>query len=142
MKAMPSRRDPGAFSSALDTRAKGRIAETAAVRWLRRHGYQILETNFAIRASEIDVIALEPAEPGSPHGDTLCFIEVKARRNADYGPSLAAVTPRKQHRIALAASAYLIRSEWPGPCRFDVLGMDGTDQGWQFTLIKNAFPAS
>lgn len=127
------------FTSAPDTRAKGRIAETAAVRWLRRHGYDILETNFAIKAAEIDVIATEPAAAHDSHGDTLCFIEVKARRTADFGPSLAAVTPRKQHRIAQAAAAYLIRSEWPGPCRFDVLGMDGGDAGWNFTLIRNAF---
>ncbi|MCP4204052.1 MAG: YraN family protein [bacterium] len=129
--------NPTNFASAADTRAKGRIAESAAVRWLEREGYEILDTNFAIRAGEIDVIAIEP----NTDGDTLCFIEIKARRVAHFGPAIGAVTPHKQRRIARVAGAYLGRSKWTGPCRFDVLGMDRGEDGWRFTLLRDAFGA-
>lgn len=123
------------FGAAADTRAKGRIAESAAVRWLKREGYEIVETNFAIRAGEIDVIAIESAIDG----DTLCFIEIKARRTSHFGPAIGAVTPHKQRRIAKVAAAYLAAHDWDGPCRFDVLGMDRGEEAWEFTLIRSAF---
>ncbi len=122
------------FSSASHTRAKGRIAERAAVGWLKCEGYVLIETNYAIRAGEIDAIALD--------GETLCFVEVKARHTADFGPAIGAVTLRKQLRIVRAATGYLVSHDWDGPCRFDVLGMDMKDTGWEFTLIRDAFSAA
>jgi putative endonuclease len=130
---------PAGFSKAAHSRAKGRIAESAGVRWLEREGYVIVETNFAIRAGEIDVIALERSDDDPQSDHTLCFLELKARRTAQFGPAVAAVTPRKQQRIARAAAGYLASHEWDGPCRFDVLGMDRIDGEWRFTLIRNAF---
>jgi len=132
---------PTDFTSAAHTRAKGRIAESSAIRWLKREGYAIVETNYAIRAGEIDVIAIDGADHDPLRPDTLCFVEIKARRSAHFGPAIGAVTPRKQHRIARAAAAYLASHDWEGPCRFDVLGMDRDDDGWDFTLIRDAFPA-
>lgn len=132
---------PTDFASAAHTRAKGRIAESAAVRWLRQEGHVIVETNYAIRAGEIDVIAIERSEKQLQGGETLCFLEIKARRTAHFGPAIGAVTPRKQYRIGRAALAYLSSHEWDGPCRFDVLGMDRTDDGWRYTLIRDAFQA-
>ena len=136
---MPEKTGTATFTTAGDTRAKGRIAESAAVAWLQGEGYLVVETNYAIRAGEIDVIAIDRSDGDPAGGDTLCFLEVKARRSARYGPAVAAVTPRKQQRIARAAAAFLASRDWDGPCRFDVLGMDLTDTGWKFSLIRNAF---
>lgn len=113
-------------------RAQGRRGEEEAVRWLQGQGYQILERNVATRAGEIDVVALD--------GDTLCFIEIKARGSGAFGPAIAAVTPAKQRRLARAAALYLVRrgTDIP-PCRFDVLGLDPDRGGWKFTLVRNAF---
>ncbi len=127
------------FTGAANTRAKGRIAESAAIQWLKREGYMIVETNYAIRAGEIDVIAIDSGNHDSLGGDTLCFVEIKARRSARFGPAIGAVTRRKQYRISRAAAAYLASHDWDGPCRFDVLGMDRNDDGWEFTLIRDAF---
>lgn len=72
-------------------------------------------------------------------GDTLCFIEIKARATPRFGEAVEAVDARKQRRIARAAGLYLASSRWQGPCRFDVLGLDPSPDGWRFTLVKDAF---
>lgn len=120
-----------AFDAQPHTRAQGRWGEDAASRWLRREGYEILERNFATKAGEIDVVAHD--------GDTLCFIEIKARTSDRYGLAIEAISRSKQRRLARAAAAYLLRHPTESPCRFDVLGMDRAAEGWSFTLVRDAF---
>ncbi len=119
------------FDGPSHTRARGTEAELAAVRWLARNGYRVLERNYRSKLGEIDVIARD--------GDTLCFLEIKARSAPSFGPAVAAVGPQKQAKIARAATAYLAFSGWEGPCRFDVLGIDRRGGSWSFTLIEDAF---
>ena len=82
---------------------------------------------------EIDLIAFE--------GETLCFIEVKARSTGEYGPAVAAVGRRKQARIARVAAMILAQSGYRAACRFDVIGLDRRGGTWDVTLIRNAFDA-
>ncbi|HKV07686.1 MAG TPA: YraN family protein [Thermoanaerobaculia bacterium] len=114
-------------------RARGRLGEDDAVRWLAAHGFEIVERNVVNHGGEIDVVAKE--------GPTLCFIEIKARDGKLYGPAIAAVTPGKQRRLSRAASLYIaIRGLHRLPARFDVLGLDREGDGWRYTLVRNAFP--
>ena len=122
-----------AFRHQPHTRAQGRLGEDAAVDWLRRNGYRIAERNVTNRAGEIDVVARD--------GETLCFIEIKARSTRDYGAAIESVTPRKQRQIARAAALYLALHPADGPVRFDVLGLDLANDGWRYTLIRDAFTA-
>lgn len=120
------------FNAQPHRRGKGRVGEEEAVRWLTSQGYEILERNANTKAGEIDLVAR--------HGETLCFVEVKARASRAYGPAVAAVTPAKQRRLGRAAALYLASRPWPGPCRFDVLGLDLDATGrWQPSLIPDAF---
>ncbi len=112
-------------------RAQGKLGEEAAVEWLKRQGYRIVARNVTYRGGELDAVARD--------GDTLCFVEIKARANRAYGPAIHAVTPHKQRKLARAAALYLVLHPTDAPCRFDVLGMDLTDDGWQFTLVRDAF---
>ncbi|MEM7353041.1 MAG: YraN family protein [Acidobacteriota bacterium] len=114
-----------------DTRAQGRLSEATAVDWLRRQGYQITERNVTSRVGEIDVVARD--------GDTLCFVEIKARSTHTYGSAIESISPQKQRRIARAAALYLARKPFAGPCRFDVLAMDLGERGWRFDLVRDAF---
>lgn len=112
---------------------RGRVAQRAAEAHLERSGYRIVGRNWTCKAGEIDLVALDR--------NTLCFIEVKARANPDHGPAIGAVGGRKQRRIANAASMFLVQSGYEGPCRFDVIGLDRCDGGWELTLIRGAFEA-
>lgn len=113
-------------------RARGAAAEEAAERFLVGRGYRIVERNLVTRVGEIDLIALD--------GETLCFIEVKARASAEFGPAIGAVGRRKQEKIVRAASMFLARNRSQRPCRFDVAGLDRrADGGWDVTLVRDAF---
>ena len=123
------------FSEQPHARARGRVGEDDAVRWLAAHGFEIVERNVVNHGGEIDVVAKE--------GATLCFIEIKARDGKLYGPAIAAVTPGKQRRLSRAASLYIaVRGLHRLPARFDVLGLDREGNGWRYTLVRNAFPYS
>lgn len=121
------------FQGQPHNRARGKLGEDEAVRWLESQGFRIVERNVANHGGEIDLVARD--------GATLCFVEVKARASAAYGPAIAAVDLRKQRRISRAAALYLAMKGFQGtPCRFDVLGLDRQGDGWRYTLIRDAFP--
>jgi putative endonuclease len=121
------------FARQPHNRGKGRSAEEQAAAWLVERGYEVVARNLVTDAGEIDVVALD--------GETLCFVEVKARAGPLYGPAIAAVDRRKQRRLARAAALYLLLhpEHRQRPCRFDVLGLDQAEQGWSFTLVQDAF---
>ena len=115
------------------TRAQGRVGEEDAIRWLTAQGYEVVERNVTSHAGELDLVARE--------GETLVFLEIKARASDAYGPAIAAVDARKQRRISRAAALYIATKRLHrSPCRFDVLGLDWQDGGWRYTLIRDAFP--
>lgn len=123
---------PEEFGALPHTRARGAAAEVAAERFLVAQGYRIVERNLVTKLGEIDLIALD--------GETLCFIEVKARATAEFGPAIEAVRRRKQEKIARAAALFLARNRSKRECRFDVVGLDRADDGsWSITLIRDAF---
>ena len=102
----------------------GKRGELAAVRFLSRKGYEILETNWTCVAGEADIIALEE--------DTLCFVEVKTRSNVD---------AKKRDRYERIAACYLATYE---NCdirvRFDVISILVLSENRAFLRFhKNAF---
>jgi putative endonuclease len=110
---------------------RGKVAEDAAASWLETQGYRMVERNHRNAGGEIDLVAED--------GETLCFVEVKARTETLYGPALAAVGPQKRRRVARAAALYLALRGIEPPCRFDVLAMEAEEGSWRFTLVKDAF---
>ena len=93
-----------------DRKATGNAGEAAAVAFLERSGYRIVDTNVHLGArrdglpGELDIVAWE--------NETLCFVEVKTRNQtaATAGETPAeAVTPAKQRQIASLALAYAAR---------------------------------
>jgi putative endonuclease len=122
------------FGDLPHTHARGAAGEDAAEGFLRMSGYRIVARNVRTKVGELDFVALD--------GETLCFIEIKARATAEFGRAIEAVGPQKQRRLAKAALLFLAKNRSQRPCRFDVLGLDrGRDGAWSFTLVKNAFDA-
>lgn len=116
--------------------AVGRRGEEAARAFLRRRGVRILAENFVCAAGEIDLVGRD--------GDTLVFIEVKARTSNAYGPPHLAVHLRKQRQIVRAAQWYLAERRMPEvPCRFDVLAVTFPEESEtpRVDWVRDAFPA-
>ena len=121
-----------AFEEQPHTRGKGALGEDVAVDILRELGYEILERNVHVRGGELDAVAR--------HEGVLCFVEIKVRSSDEFGRALEAVTEQKRRRIVRAATMYLAIHDIREPlCRFDVLGVDRTEAGWQVTLVQDAF---
>ncbi|MDR2788524.1 MAG: YraN family protein [Candidatus Accumulibacter sp.] len=110
------------------TTRRGRLAEEAAARFLERRKLVVIARNHRCGGGEIDLICRD--------GGTLVFVEVRLRRNADFGGAAASITPAKQRRIVLAARHYLATMGKRGlDCRFDCVLLDGENIEW----IRDAF---
>jgi putative endonuclease len=94
-------------------RLLGRRGEDEAARFLRNSGMKVLVRGYRSHFGEIDLIARD--------GDTLVFVEVKARRE---GVPAEAVTPEKQRRLTLTALHFLKANKLlDQQCRFDVVAI-------------------
>jgi putative endonuclease len=100
-------------------RQKGKEGEDIAVEMLTQKGYTILERNYFYgKTGEIDIIALD-----NETGYT-AFIEVKMRKNLEYGEPEYAITSKKKTQIKRLAEAYLFeRNITEIDCRFDVVAI-------------------
>ena len=109
---------------------KGKAFEDRAVAFLEEKGYTILDRNSHFHHLEMDVVAKD--------GDTLCFIEVKGRKEHSLVSGLYAVDRAKQKRLRNWATAYLCKQGFSltnTACRFDVISIEGE----KIQLIQNAF---
>jgi len=102
-----------------DNIKKGTIGEQAAVKYLKKKGYKIVELNYRTRYGEIDVVAMtEGSEP------TLVFVEVKSKTGESHGEPWEMVDKWKLGRIKRMAVMYLKKKELGEPlCRIDVIGV-------------------
>ena len=117
-----------------DRQSLGQSGEDLACQELVRRGYAILARRFRSRFGEIDIVARS--------GETIVFVEVKARAGDEFGGGAAAVTPWKQRRIAQMAVDYLSRNRLHDrPCRFDVVTVDMKDDGPVIVVYEHAFEA-
>ncbi len=114
---------------------KGDLGEQAAVEYLIKNGYSILQRNFRTRYGEIDIIGRDE--------DYIAFIEVKTRKNNEFGLPCEAVTKNKQNKIIRMAMMYISQKRLYGlNFRFDVIEtIISNDKIRYLRLIKNAFDA-
>ena len=93
----------------------GRWAESFTATELEAEGAKILDRNFRTRLGEVDLIA--------QHGETIRFIEVRARKSANFGAPAESVTYAKSRRVIAASQAFLQRT-----------GMD--DRHWRIDVAS------
>ena len=114
-----------------NTSQQGDVAEALAAEYLRTQGLKHITSHYRSRFGEIDLIMQDK--------DTLVFIEVRLRKNTQFGGAAASITSSKQHKIVMTAEYYL-QQHGNRPCRFDAILMDGMDTK-HITWIKDAFQA-
>lgn len=112
---------------------RGDHHEAAALRLLVAQGLTLLARNLWCRAGEIDLVMRD--------GDTLVFVEVRARAQARFGGAAASIGREKQARLARAAAHWLpelARRHWRGAlpaARFDAVVFDAGHPQW----LRGAF---
>jgi putative endonuclease len=101
----------------------GHNAELAAESELIRQGYTIIESNWRCKSGEIDRIAKDKG--------TLVFVEVRYKKNFNFGTPAETIDLKKQKKIISAAKLYLLKNKLQdSDCRFDVV---------EVTLVKGLF---
>lgn len=113
----------------VNKRRVGASYEEAAANYLKDCGYVILERNYHNHYGEVDIIAKD--------GEVLVGIEVKYRKDFQFGNPLEAVDYKKQKRISRTFFVYYASHGYDvTPCRFDVVAINGTGE---IHHVKNAF---
>ena len=111
--------------------SKGQAAEDFACQYLTKKGLRLIERNFNSRFGEIDIIM--------QHNEALVFVEVRYRKNDNYGGAKASITPSKQQKIKKTALYYMQTKGREFNARFDVIAMSGEDENLMIEWIQCAF---
>ena len=116
---------------------RGKDAEAACNDYLQSCGLKLVEKNFSCRLGEIDIIMTDK--------NILVFVEVRFRKNNNYGDGLESITMAKQQKLRKTAELYLQQNNQYENARFDVVSMSTKAQTMQdkqhysFDWIQNAF---
>lgn len=111
---------------------KGSAGERRAYYYLRKQGYKIVARNYRKRFGEIDLIGWD--------GDTLAFIEVKARANNLRGRPEEAVHRTKRRQICRVAREYRSRNHLHDiNYRFDIVSIEGVAGQERVELLRGVF---
>ncbi len=101
----------------MDRKSTGELGEKLAAEYLVRHGYAIIETNYRTRGGEIDIVAKQ--------GGCLVFVEVRAKRNTNFGTPEESITQTKMSKLrATAEQYYQARENLPEAYRIDVIAIE------------------
>ncbi|MEY3182503.1 MAG: hypothetical protein RLZ35_488 [Pseudomonadota bacterium] len=112
----------------------GGWVECLALNYLLKHGLKRLAQNYRCRIGEIDLIMQEDKY--------LVFVEVRYRKNEDFGGAKASITRNKQQKIRQVAQYYLKKFGMRAQhifCRCDVIAVSGAKEGLKIEWLKNAF---
>jgi putative endonuclease len=102
-------------------REEGGEYEEIALAFLLRRGLRLVKRNFRFgKAGEIDLVMRD--------GEIYVFVEVKGRRNHNYGLPEEAVTPSKRRQIRRVAEGFVhVMQIREYEARFDVVAIDFTN---------------
>ena len=114
------------------TQALGEVGERIAERWLTRAGWRILNRRFRNGHRDIDLVAEREG--------TVAFVEVKARRDDDFGGPIEAVNWQKRIELSRSARVWIDRHGRAGEAyRFDVIGVIVADDRVRVRHVPDAF---
>lgn len=95
---------------------RGALGEQAAVDYLRRNGFLIVERNYRIGHSEVDIIA--------QRYDELHFVEVKTRKAGSMMSAESSINEQKVRALQRAASAYIAQHRSRFEPRFSLITVE------------------
>jgi putative endonuclease len=114
----------------------GAHGERVAERWLTEKGWTILARRFRSGHRDIDLVAARRDAASR----IVAFVEVKARKSADFGGPLGAVNWRKQRELCRSAWIWIARfGKSSDYYRFDVIGVLFDPNRVRVQHVENAF---
>ena len=93
----------------------GNWGEAKAAAFLVEKGFEIIESNYRDRHSEIDLIVKKDK--------MLIFVEVKTRSNVAFGMPEEFVNVAKARLVMRAAENYIFEKDWHFDVRFDIVSV-------------------
>ena len=119
----------------------GESAEQDACKFLIKNKLKLVTKNFSCVFGEIDLIMLDI--------QSLVFVEVRYRKNSQFGSGAESITISKQRKLIKTASYYLQQNPKTSQyaTRFDVISMSpiikpkSTSKETKIDWIKDAFQA-
>lgn len=109
----------------------GKVGEEEAIHFLKEKGYQIRHHNWRSGKKELDIVA--------EYNSELIVIEVKTRRNRNFGEAEDCINEQKLRRIIASTDAYVRKFSIDLPIRFDVIALIGEHPPLKIKHIENAF---
>jgi putative endonuclease len=109
----------------------GKLGEELAVEFLRKEGYEILETNWTFQKAEIDIIAQKE--------NILAVVEVKTRSSLEFGLPQDFVKPKKIQLLVKAINEYVVSKDLDIEVRFDIIAVHKEDKSYAIEHLKDAF---
>lgn len=109
----------------------GKLGEKLAVEFLRKNGYEILETNWTFQKAEIDIIAKKE--------NKLAVVEVKTRSSLDFGLPQDFVKPKKIQLLVKAVNEYVISNNLDLEVRFDIIAIYKEGKSFEIEHLIDAF---
>jgi len=88
-------------------RQKGSEGEEIAADYLRKNGYEIIDTNYSVKFGEIDLIVSTHSESS---GRVLVFVEVKLKTTDDFGTPEEMIGKSKLFQVQRMAQLYLMQN--------------------------------
>jgi putative endonuclease len=108
--------------------ATGALGEKLAAEFLKKKGYEIIETNYRRPEGEIDIITKQQ--------NTLVFVEVRTRSSRQFGTPEESITQIKKERLRALAERYRQEhEELPDNWRIDVVAIE-MGQGGKIKRIE------
>jgi putative endonuclease len=109
----------------------GKLGEELAVEYLRKDGYEILETNWTFQKAEIDILAKKDG--------TLAVVEVKTRSSLEFGLPQDFVKPKKIQLLVKAVDAYVNERNLDIEVRFDIIAIYKEGKSFAIEHLIDAF---
>ena len=109
----------------------GKLGEELAVEFLRKNGYEILETNWTFQKAEIDIIAQKE--------NILAVVEVKTRSSLEFGLPQDFVKPKKIQLLVKAINEYVVSKNLDVEVRFDIIAVHKENKSFAIEHLKDAF---
>ena len=117
----------------MSRRKTGMLGERLAAGILKNNGYTIIETNYRCTEGEVDIVA--------DHGQELVFVEVRSKKNIEYGSPEESITSRKKEKLRVVAAHYCQTHDMENrQYRIDVVALELNRQGriTRYAIIQNA----